>query len=316
MELREVEVFLTLAEELHFGRAALRLHITQGRVSQTIRALESEIGGALFDRSNRQVSLTPLGVRFLTGARRGYDELIRTLRDCRAAARDITGQLRIGYLPSIGNGLAARMALAFERSHPECRVYLHTLQMRHSLDPEPPLVNGETDVVLCWSPGGDGRAVEHRRLVVGPVLARVPRAVLVPEDHPLTAHESVELDDLVDYVLINPAHTAPQLQQELWTPRVTPSGRKLTLTEQDVVGLTHRPELTADDVGTLVARGHGLHLTVATLLDNVPYPGLAVVPIRDMPPMALVPVWSATAENATIRAFARTAATIARTSVY
>ncbi|MFC4002793.1 LysR family transcriptional regulator [Prauserella oleivorans] len=307
MELREVEVFLALAEELHFGRAAARLRLTQGRVSQTIRALETEVGGSLFERTNRQVRLTPLGARFREGAQRGYDELRRALRDTRAAARNVTGRLSIAYLPSIGNDLVTRIVRTFEAGHPECRVYLHTLFPSRKIDLEPTLLEGDTDIALSWSPGGDGAAVASPRLVVGPVLAEVPRAVLVPADHPLAAYESVSLEDLVDYVLINPSNAAPQWQRELWTPSVTPSGKRLRLTADDVVAMTHHDELTADDVLTLVARGHGLHLTVATLLEHIPFPGLAAVPVRDMPPMALVPVWSATAENPAIRAFAEAA---------
>jgi DNA-binding transcriptional LysR family regulator len=68
VELREIEVFLVLAEELHFGRTAVRLRLSQGRVSQLVRALEREIGGSLFERSSRQVRLTRLGVRFRSGA--------------------------------------------------------------------------------------------------------------------------------------------------------------------------------------------------------------------------------------------------------
>ncbi|MEU6645649.1 LysR family transcriptional regulator [Saccharomonospora sp. NPDC046836] len=308
MELREVEVFLTLAEELHFGRAAVRLRITQGRVSQTIRALEKEIGGALFERTNRQVRLTPLGEQFRIGARRGYDELHRALRECRATARNITSQLRVGYLPSMGSDAVTGIVNAFEQRHPECRVYLHTLQLRRSLDPEPALLAGDTDIALCWSPGGDGSAMKTSRLVVGPVLAYVPRAVLVPSDHPLTRHSSIVLDDLVDYVLINPSTAAPAHQRELWTPSTTPTGHTLTHTADDIMRMTHQDEVTANAVLTLVARGNGLHCTITTLLDHIPFSGLSVIPIRDMPPMALVPVWAATLENATIRAFARTAA--------
>jgi hypothetical protein len=61
VELREIEVFLTLAEELHFGRTAERLHLTSSRVSQVVRSLETRLGGALFERTSRRVRFTPLG---------------------------------------------------------------------------------------------------------------------------------------------------------------------------------------------------------------------------------------------------------------
>lgn len=72
MDLRDVETFLVLSQELHFGRTARRLQITQGRVGQTIQALEREIGGALFDRTSRRVRLTPLGRQFLNDVGLGH----------------------------------------------------------------------------------------------------------------------------------------------------------------------------------------------------------------------------------------------------
>ncbi|MGW8882036.1 LysR family transcriptional regulator, partial [Streptomyces mirabilis] len=69
MELRDIEIFLTLAEELHFGRTAARLHVSPARVSQAIKKQERRIGGALFDRTSHHVRLTPLG-------RQLYDDLL------------------------------------------------------------------------------------------------------------------------------------------------------------------------------------------------------------------------------------------------
>ena len=77
MEMREIEVFLTLAEELHFGRAADRLHRTTSHVSQTIRLLERRIGGPLFERSSRRVALTPLGERLLADLGPAHQEIGR-----------------------------------------------------------------------------------------------------------------------------------------------------------------------------------------------------------------------------------------------
>lgn len=63
LERVEIEVFLTLAEELHFGRAAERLRLSTGRVSQVVRQLERRLGGALFERTSRSVRITPVGLR-------------------------------------------------------------------------------------------------------------------------------------------------------------------------------------------------------------------------------------------------------------
>ena len=75
VEMREIEAFLVVADELHFGRAAARLHITTGRVSQSVRALEREVGAPLFERTSRRVALTPLGTAFAARVRPAYEEL-------------------------------------------------------------------------------------------------------------------------------------------------------------------------------------------------------------------------------------------------
>jgi DNA-binding transcriptional LysR family regulator len=308
VELRDIRTFLALSEELHFGRAAARLHVTQGRVSQTIQALEREVGGALFERTNRQVRLTALGERFRVGAQRGYDELARTLKDCRDVALSISEQLRIGYAPSIGGDFATRVATAFEADYARCTVTLNATQLRLGMTPEEALRNETADVVLVWSPGGDGQAMRSADLTVGPVLAEVPRGLLVPVGHPLAGHRTVSLEDLADQEMLRPPSAAAPLLRDLWTPRLTASGRPIRHTADDLVTLTATNDVLIDDVLTLVARGRGLHCTVASLLDRFPFPGLTVIPIRDMPPMVIVPVWLTAAENATIRAFAEAAA--------
>jgi DNA-binding transcriptional LysR family regulator len=87
MELRDIETFLAVADKLHFGRAAQRLYLSPSRVSQTIRSLEREVGGALFVRTTRQVRLTPLGERFRVHVALGLESLHAALRDAQATAR-------------------------------------------------------------------------------------------------------------------------------------------------------------------------------------------------------------------------------------
>ncbi|GAA4622855.1 LysR family transcriptional regulator [Actinoallomurus vinaceus] len=302
MELRDVETFLVLSEELHFGRTARRLHVTQGRVSQMIQALEREIGGRLFERTSRQVRLTALGRHFHTDAGAGHRTLMRSLRECQAMARHSLGRLRIGYAATIGAELAVGAADAFEVGHPEYEVSLTAIRM---FRPDLALARTEADVVLAWSPGGDGAALRKLGLEVGPVLAEVPRGLLVPAGHSLAARREVGLEDLTDYELLwPPADTATPELCDLWVPRFAPSGRPLRRAADDLVTMTGAAELVEDDVITLVARGRGLHCTVITLLEHLPFPGLTVIPISDMPPMVVVPAWPAGGENAAIRDFA------------
>ncbi|MCD7438024.1 LysR family transcriptional regulator [Streptomyces lincolnensis] len=307
MELRDVETFLEVARVLHFGRAAERLHVTQGRVSQIVKGLEREVGGALFERSSRRVRLTPLGERFRVGAADGYDRLTVTLRECRAVARQVGDRLRIGYQWTMGGQLTDRLVSAFTGSHPHCEVVVSSLVFRAGGNLVPLAGGSDVDLVLRWSPGGDGTAVEAPGLVVGPLLASVPRGVLVPAAHPLARRRAIVLDDLLPYELLRLPDTLGAPLQERWTPTRTSSGRLLRHTDEDMSRLMGNEHLPVEDVLALVARGRGLHLTITGLLDRVPFPGLVVVPVRDMPPMVVVPVWQAARENATIRAFVESA---------
>src|SRR6478609_8676070 len=95
MEIRHVRVFLTLAEELHFGRSARRLGLVQSAVSQTIRSLEEDIGAELFERSKRRVALSSAEPAFIVPARRALEEFEHAKASARSAASGHSGDLRI-----------------------------------------------------------------------------------------------------------------------------------------------------------------------------------------------------------------------------
>ena len=103
METREIEAFLALAEELHFGRAAARLHRTVSSLSQTIKVLERRVGGPLFERTSRRVVLTPLGSKFHDDLAPAYLAAQAALRAAQHAARQTTNQqrLRVAASPTV-----------------------------------------------------------------------------------------------------------------------------------------------------------------------------------------------------------------------
>ena len=121
MDTAEFEVFLVLAEELHFGRTAERLRLPQPRVSRLVAALERRAGGALFERTSRRVRLTPLGQQLASQLRPAYVQLTAALADARAAARREAGVLRIGFSPTSNMAPLTRLAEAFEARHPGSR---------------------------------------------------------------------------------------------------------------------------------------------------------------------------------------------------
>jgi DNA-binding transcriptional LysR family regulator len=119
VELRDIEIFLALAEELHFGRTAERLHVSQARVSQSIKQQERRIGGALFERTSRSVRLTPLGERLRDRLRTGYDEIMAGVEEAAASARGHAGTLNVGAFDTHHRQIAAVLDL-FRQRHPQC----------------------------------------------------------------------------------------------------------------------------------------------------------------------------------------------------
>jgi DNA-binding transcriptional LysR family regulator len=123
VDLRELRVFLALAEELHFGRTADRLRLTPSRVSQSIRGLEHKLGVELVYRTSRHVQLTAVGERFRREAGAAYGQLMDVLRSTQNHGSAIHGVLRLGLLtaPAAGPHLLS-IVDAFTARHPQCRV--------------------------------------------------------------------------------------------------------------------------------------------------------------------------------------------------
>jgi DNA-binding transcriptional LysR family regulator len=223
-------------------------------------------------------------------------------------AREATGRFRISYQPTLGGAFISRIASALTTHHPQSEIVFNAIGLHKSFDLPTLLHDREADMALVWSPDSDGSALAAPDLTVGPVLAEESRGVLVPVGHPLTEHSAVNLEDLRDYELLRLPDTLGNDLRDKWTPPFSPSGHPLKFTAGDLCRLTGRTELLDEDVLILVAQGRGLYLTMVSLLDRLLFPELAVVPIRDMSPMVVVPVWLRSAETVATRMLARTAA--------
>lgn len=300
MELRDVETFLVLAEELHFRRAAARLCVTTGRVSQTLRALETEVGAPLLARNSRRVRLTPLGEQFRVHAEGGLAQLRSALRQAQAEARGIDERLRVGYFTTVGGPYVAELASGFESRYPHCEVLITALPGLTAFDV---LDEGEIDLLLAWCPGGTTDALTGEGRRAGAVLATDARAVLVPTGHPLAGLSEVSIEHVAEFELLKLKASAPRTFQQGWIPRHTPSGGSIRRTVDDLGVMVGREPPTIMDLQTTVARDHLAYLTIRSVLNYHPYPGLVTVPIPDLPPCVLTPVWHADRETATIRAF-------------
>src|SRR5437868_3295295 len=127
MDLRQLRYFVAVAEALHFGRAAKRLHISQPPLSLAIRQLEEDIGATLLTRDKR-IALTAAGKIFLTQARKLLEQASAAAESARLAQQGITGSVSIGYSSSIPpTGLIARTLGAYREKRPAVRLLLKEL---------------------------------------------------------------------------------------------------------------------------------------------------------------------------------------------
>src|SRR6202789_2141834 len=118
MELRQIRSFLSIAETLHFGRAAKLIHISQPALSLQIRALEEEVGVRLFERNRRKTTLTAAGVAFRNDAAAALSQLEQAIRRARLAAGGKLGLLRIGFV-STGIEIVPDIVRQFKKSNPD-----------------------------------------------------------------------------------------------------------------------------------------------------------------------------------------------------
>ncbi|WP_084210969.1 LysR family transcriptional regulator [Pseudonocardia acaciae] len=275
VELREIRVFLALAEELHFGRTAERLGLTQSRVSQSLRGLEHKLGGQLVHRNSRRVSLTPFGERFRAEAGDAYGRLTDVLRRSSPVNGRMSGTLRLGTFEpcSAGPHLLA-IVEAFEARHTECDVLV--TEISHGTDPLAALRRGDVDLLAIRLPLGDAD------VVIGPALTREPRVLAVATDHPLAARESVHIDDIADNAVTECAGV-PKSIMEAFIPTHTPSGRPIPRIP--------RSPVKPFELAALVARGKVVHPTVPSFATHFGQPGIGYVPITGMPPLESALVW-------------------------
>lgn len=125
MHLRRLQYFTAVADELHFGRAARRLHIAQPALTQQIRQLEKEIGTELFHRTTRRVELTPAGTAYLHHARRALTELEHGASAATRAVAGETGRLSLGFAGSTTYELLPRLVRSFRSQYPSVRLEIH-----------------------------------------------------------------------------------------------------------------------------------------------------------------------------------------------
>ena len=293
VELRELRIFLTLADELHFGRTAERLGISQPAVSEAVRALESRVGVKVFDRTSRRVRLTPAGEalkRNLTPALAAVDQ---ALADTSELSSTVRGLLRVGFVLTTEGPALSRLIAAFQARYPGCEVRLREVE---TFDAYRPLRRGDIDVLCNWL------AVDQPDLTAGAAFAYYPRTLAVAPSHRLAAKSTVSVEELAEEQVALLPDSIPSAVYDLLVPRSTPSGRPIRRIQ---------PAQSINEILSLVARGRIVHPTSSgvPIFDR---DDITLIPITDLPPLPLGLVWATSRENPRIRALNETAQALTR----
>src|SRR5579863_1501475 len=295
VELRELRIFLALADELHFGRTAERLGISQPGVSEAVRVLESRLGVKVFDRTSRRVRLTPAGEALKNSLVPALAALDQALDQTSELSRAVRGLLRVGFVLTTEGPALSRLIAAFHARYPACEVRLQEVE---TFDAYRALRRGDVDVLCNWL------AVDEPDLSAGTAFAHYQRALAVAATHRLAGQRTVSIEALAgEEVALLPPSTPPGVYDLLVPPR-TPSGRPIRRTQ---------PVQTINEILSLVARGRIVHPTSSTVpifnRDDV-----ILIPIDDLPPIPLGLIWCTSRENPRIRALDGTARSMAPAS--
>ncbi|MEU7529430.1 LysR family transcriptional regulator [Saccharothrix sp. NPDC042600] len=285
MELRDIEIFLTLAEELHFGRTAARLHLSQARVSQAIKKQERGVGAPLFERTSRSVRLTAVGEQLRADLLPAFRTLREGMARARLAAEGKTGVLRVGMLPGNAHDLRPFWA-AFRARHPKWGLHIRHNPFANAFGP---IRNGDIDVLVAWLP------LEEPDLTVGPTIYTEHSVLLVPLDHSLAERDSVSLEVLADHGILQ-GPPGPDYWGDAFTPFQAPSGRPIRRHAPDIANL--------DDIFTHVSNGEGVHNLGAHVARYSARPDIVYLPIHDWPGLRWALAWRTDAETDMVRGLA------------
>jgi DNA-binding transcriptional LysR family regulator len=288
MELRHLRYFVAVAEELHFRRAAERLHMSQPPLSQQIRRLEQDVGATLLVRNQRRVELTAAGAAFLVRAREILDAVEDAAREARRVQRGEVGRLAVGFVGSAMYSFVPELLRAFRDHAPDIALRLQelgtTAQLRR-------LDDGSLDVGFLRPPGA------RPGLIVETVLEeRV--MVALPDEHRLAGRERLSLDDLQGEALVQlSTGGSPGLREALAGAIARLGGEDRIVQEaaemQTVIGLVAAGvgiSLVPESVSALVRRG----VSYRTLNADAPVVRLAMA-------------WRAADESPVLHAFLRQA---------
>ncbi len=269
LELRQLHYFVTVAEELHFGRAAVRLHMTQPPLSQAIRAFEAELGAPLFERTSRQVSLSAAGQALLPQARHLLQQASALPELVQQAAAGALGILRLAFVSTADYSVLPHYLREFREAYPRVQIELREATSDIQLEE---LAQGHIDAGLLISPSTERLAAG---LAYAPIL-REPLVLAAPQDlFTSTAGTAVQLQALATQpLIIFPRRIAPFLYDAILT----------CFTQAGLTPVIGQEAIQMQTIIGLVSAGMGIAL-VPQSVANLKRPGVVYHPLAGEVPL-------------------------------
>jgi DNA-binding transcriptional LysR family regulator len=270
---RDLRYFVTVADELHFTRAAERLFVSQPALSKQVRMLERQVGAPLFERDRQGVSLTQLGAALLPHARRMLAEWDVAWQAAERVKSEQRATLVVGMSTSPGRGgLLPAIRSRFTAAHPEARVNLHQVSWD---DATAGLADGTADVAFVWLPlPGPGRYTWI-------VVAEEPRLVAMPLTHPLATCEVIDFAELLDEPFLALPQSAGPLRDH-WLALDARGGRPPRIGAEIA---------STDETYEALMDGQGICLLAAGNTPLIALEGVIARPVRGLSPSHLALAW-------------------------
>ncbi|WP_137992767.1 LysR family transcriptional regulator [Streptomyces vilmorinianum] len=268
----QLRLLLTLAEELHFKRAASKLYLSQPALSQQIRSLEQRLGVQFFTRTSRSVELTPTGQALLPLVRKVVNAT-EHLRN--AASRSALGdtRLRLGVCENVAALEATRSVLgALSALYPCMGPEIHVLDFVEQMTA---LENGTIDAAFAYLPVPEGMHSQP--------LTTEPRVVCVASSDPLATRSSVTLADLAGYPVVSLASQMFQEGRDFWAADPRPDGTPVNYTSHHVTRF--------ESLLSMASFGGAIAFVPSAAARLYPRPDIRYLPVRDLPDCTLGVVW-------------------------
>lgn len=281
LETREIEYFVAVAEELHFGRAAERLSIAQPALSKAVQRLESRLGVQLLTRSSRRVSLTPAGQALLHHGRHALNAVSAAAEGARRAGAP-EAHLRLVIKPGGDANLLSGILAAYARRPGAGRV---DVLFGGATDRADHVRDGRADLALLYTPFDDLTGLDHRALFLE------GRVAILPRGHRLAGREELRMADLAGETL--------------------PRWKGVPDSEEGVIGGSGPEIADVAQMTQLIMLGRTIAVLPRSSVEPV-HPGLVYKPVADAPPSRMVVAWSRIDQRPLVASFVDAAVSASR----